>query len=301
MFKTFTNLFKPSKMSIIPIPCEELSTEIKVNSNTNNPDAAWNVLKEIIPKNCYNQLPLDTPVYENKVRFVCISDTHSKIDRMHHEIPSGDILIHAGDFTNSGSIDDVIKFSNFLKTLDHKFTHKIIIAGNHELSFDKTKNNKMLGFFDKNKINDQRDPRDFLENCIYLEESMVEIYGIKIYGAPWQPTFGGWAFNVDRGEPILKKWNKIPDNCDVLITHGPPLGFGDKVNGGYHVGCCELLTTIRERVRPKYHIFGHIHEDHGAWTDGQTTYLNPSICNFRYVPSNPPILFDIDLPEEGMK
>ena len=75
------------------------------------------------------------------------------------------------------------------------------------------------------------------------------------------------------------------------------MGFGDIVRGGYHVGCCELLSTIQERVKPKIHVFGHIHEDPGIFSDGHTTFINASTCNLQYQPKNPPIIFDIDLPE----
>ncbi|RMZ95345.1 metallophosphoesterase domain-containing 1 [Brachionus plicatilis] len=261
--------------------------EIQVNKNTNNPDQAWNVLSRKIKKTSCNHLPLDLPIYPDKVRFVCISDTHNSIERMKYEIPSGDILLHAGDFTMNGSLKDVEKFSKNLENLQSKFSYIVLIAGNHELSFDKN--------CDRNTVT--QDPKIYLKNFLYLEDNLIELFGIKIYGSPWQPKFGNWAFNLNRGEEILKKWNKIPNECDVLITHGPPLGFGDIINGGYHVGCCELLSTIRERVKPKYHIFGHIHEDPGVWTDEQTTFINASTCNLRYKPANPPIIFDIPLPE----
>lgn len=75
-----------------------------------------------------------------------------------------------------------------------------------------------------------------------------------------QPEFGGWAFNARRGEECLAKWNLIPNDTDILITHGPPVGYGDKMYSDKNVGCVELLTTIQNRVKPKYHIFGHIHE-----------------------------------------
>ena len=75
-----------------------------------------------------------------------------------------------------------------------------------------------------------------------------------------QPRFGDWAFNVDRGEPILKHWNKIPDNTDVLLTHGPALGYGDRLKCGGLSGCSELFATITDRVQPKFHICGPIHE-----------------------------------------
>ena len=79
-------------------------------------------------------------------------------------------------------------------------------------------------------------------------------------GTPWQPEFGGWAFNLKRGEECVKKWNLIPEDTDVLITHGPPLGFGDLCSTGIRAGCVDLLQSVQNRVKPKYHVYGHIHE-----------------------------------------
>lgn len=75
-----------------------------------------------------------------------------------------------------------------------------------------------------------------------------------------QPEFRKWAFNLPRGGQCLSKWNIIPDNTDILVTHTPPLGFGDLCCTGVRAGCVELLSTVQQRVLPKYHIFGHIHE-----------------------------------------
>jgi Icc-related predicted phosphoesterase len=134
-----------------------------------------------------------------------------------------------------------------------------------------------------------------------LEDDSVELYGIKIYGSPWTPTSGcGWGFNAERGEVILNKWNKIPNDIDVLLTHGPPIGYGDLTIRNDRAGCVELLTTIEQRVKPKFHIFGHIHEDCGMWSNGTTTFINAS-CDIRYKATNSPIIFDINLPEKFKK
>jgi len=79
------------------------------------------------------------------------------------------------------------------------------------------------------------------------------------------------------------------------------LGFGDECQGGIRAGCCELLSTIQQRVKPKFHIAGHIHEDYGILTDGTTTYINASTCSLKYQPINPPIIFDLELPENLSK
>ncbi|XP_064594814.1 metallophosphoesterase MPPED2-like [Liolophura sinensis] len=281
--------------------------KITVHPLTKNPTKAWQKLqvKQSISK--VTPLDPDTPVQIDKVRFVCISDTHARVERLQDFIPEGDVLLHAGDITNVGLPFEIEKFNEFLGKLPHK--HKIVIAGNHDLTFDddmvKTKRHDLEMRFNirKEKFEDYLNERgiasvkSLLTNCTYLEDSMAEVYGIRIYGAPWQPEFCDWGFNLPRGQACLDKWNKIPEDVDILITHGPPIGHGDKCFDGSHVGCVELLSTIQQRIFPKYHVFGHVHEGYGVTTDGVTTYINASTCTLQYKPRNPPIIFDIPLPE----
>jgi len=210
---------------------------------------------------------------EKKLRVVCMSDTHTKHDKV--KVPEGDILIHAGDFTNRGSLLDIRRFSAFLGRQPHKY--KIVIAGNHDMSFELTPDLA------------QKE----LTNCIYLQDSGIEIEGVKIYGSPWQPEFCNWGFNLQRGAPLKEKWDLIPNDTDILITHGPPYGIGDQTNHKEKVGCDELLYAIKKRIHPKVHICGHIHEAYGVDYDSNTTYINASICTFHYQATNPCIVFDI--------
>lgn len=145
------------------------------------------------------------------------------------------------------------------------------------------------------------EPRQFLTSCTYLEDELCEVLGLKIYGTPWQPEFGSWAFNLPRGQACLDKWNKIPAGIDILISHGPPIGHGDLCHGGIRAGCVELLSTIQNRVKPKYHVFGHVHVGYGITSDGQVTYINASTCDRNYHPINPAIVFDLNLPEGQSK
>ncbi|XP_013381694.1 metallophosphoesterase MPPED2 [Lingula anatina] len=281
---------------------------IKVHQFTDNPTKAWSMLKVKQKVKKVTCLPLDTPIYPDKVRFVCISDTHHQTHKM-NPIPNGDVLLHAGDFTFHGEIDQTIAFNEFLGSLPHKY--KVVIAGNHDITFDEESlatrpNLKHVFRIDVDKLKatlcsktGKENPHmwDLLTNCIYLQDSAIDIYGLKIYGSPWQPEFCGWGFNVTRGKDILEKWNLIPKDVDVLLTHGPPIGHGDICFDGLRTGCVELLSVIQNRVQPKYHIFGHIHEGYGVTTDGTTTFINASTCTLRYKPTNPPILFDLPLPE----
>ncbi|PAV71278.1 hypothetical protein WR25_03069 [Diploscapter pachys] len=149
-------------------------------------------------------LRLDAPIHSNKVRFVCISDTHDQLADFLPDIPDGDVLIHAGDFTNSGDVSSVIKFNQELGTLPHK--HKIVIAGNHELGFEdgEPMNDKQLAGLNMLGI---KKAYELLSNCTYLCDKHIEIYGLKLYGAPWHPM-PGYSFYRPRGQKILHKWNQ---------------------------------------------------------------------------------------------
>lgn len=143
--------------------------------------------------------------------------------------------------------------------------------------------------------------KQYLTNCTYLEDEAIEILGLKIYGTPWQPEFCKWAFNLPRGAECLEKWNKIPENLDILITHTPPLGHGDLCCTMVRAGCVELLNTVQCRVKPKYHVFGHVHEGYGITSDGKIIFINASTCDINYLPNNLPIVFDISLPSHIVK
>jgi Icc-related predicted phosphoesterase len=204
------------------------------------------------------------------VSIVAISDTHGFHNAV--DIPEADILVFAGDITMHGELKIVENFNNYLGDLPHSM--KIVIAGNHDFCFE-------------------RDPEasaDILTNGIYLQDQAIEIQGIRFYGSPWQPWFYDWAFNLQRGPEIREKWDLIPEDTDVLITHGPPLGHGDRVLQGESVGCQDLLETV-ERVQPKIHIFGHIHEGFGITHNENTTFINASICDAAYQPRNAPIFY----------
>jgi len=245
------------------------------------------------------------PVPAGKARIVCISDTHSQVSKMSHAVPDGDILIHAGDFTLCGHLDEVRQFNSWLGSLPHP--HKIVVAGNHDLSFDPNfrgshHSSSFAKDLDKHYAHEGKDGQQEevandikkeLTNCIYLEDQSVTLRGIKIHGSPWQPEYKNWAFNLPRGEALLDKWKKIPDDTDILVTHTPPVGYGDLTDSGLHVGCVDLLNSVTRRIKPKFHVFGHVHEGYGVRSDGKTVFVNASICNYGYQPENKPIIFDI--------
>ncbi|RXM31733.1 Metallophosphoesterase MPPED2 [Acipenser ruthenus] len=210
--------------------------------------------------------PYDTPKPAGHTRFVCVSDTHSRTDGI--QMPYGDVLLHTGDLTELGLPSEVKKFNDWLGSLPYEF--KIVIAGNHELTFDKEFMSELVKqdyyrfpSVSKLKPEDFDNVQSLLSNCLYLQDSEVTVKGFRIYGAPWTPWFNGWGFNLPRGQSLLDKWNLIPEGIDILMTHGPPLGFRDWVPKELQrVGCVELLNTVQRRVRPKLHVFGGIHEEY---------------------------------------
>ena len=191
------------------------------------------------------------------LRIVCVSDTHGNHGRT--ILPPGDILLHTGDLTRHGKLDEVEEFNGWLGTLDPLYQHKIVIAGNHDFCFHESPS----------------EARTRLTNAIYLEDEGVEIAGIRIYGSPWQPWFGGWAFNLQRGSELAAIWARIPSDTDILLTHGPPEGILDRNRHGDCCGCRDLLHRVME-IRPRLHVFGHIHEAAGQIEIDQIRFLNAS-------------------------
>lgn len=211
---------------------------------------------------------------------VFISDTHGKQNWIarEYDFPPADMIIHAGDVSMTGDIWDVEPFLQWFSELPYEY--KVFIAGNHDFLFDVNK------YIAQSMIP---------ENVIYLQDSGVEIEGLKLWGSPVTPPFMSWAFNVDTDKRI-EHWNMIPDDTDILITHGPPYGELDLSTYKHeHVGCPYLASAVKERIRPKIHVFGHVHTDYGVEEGKYTTFVNACVLNGRYAVDGkqPPILLDI--------
>ncbi len=210
------------------------------------------------------------------MKIVCISDTHGLHDKI--VLPEGDMIIHAGDCTNFGSTAQVIEFLDWFSQLNYKY--KIFIAGNHDFFFEEQEEyiiEALLGLYPE---------------VTYLEDSGIIIESIKIWGSPYTPTFFNWAFMRDRGNEIKQHWDEIPNDTDILITHGPPMRILDTTSEYKNVGCEDLLSAIN-KIKPKYNIFGHIHGSYGTYKDCNTTFVNASICDEKYNPINKPIIIKI--------
>jgi Icc-related predicted phosphoesterase len=210
-------------------------------------------------------------------KITVISDTHNKHNQLKPYLDGGDIILCAGDISGAGRKSEVENFCKWFDGIDNYDT-KIFIAGNHDWLF-------------------QTDPNLAKEivysyNIKYLQDSFIIVNGVKIYGSPWQPEFLSWAFNLPRGQMIATKWAMIPEDTDILITHGPPFGYRDTVKiGSDNSGCVDLLDRVL-LVKPKYHIFGHIHGGYGKDNYDGINFINASNLNEGYVFSNLPINFE---------
>ena len=220
-----------------------------------------------------------------KKRITFISDTHTKHDKVSGFLTGGDLLVHAGDLTGRGYITEIENFMTWYDNIKNYDT-KVFIAGNHDFGFEND-NEKVKGLLTGYKTIE------------YLQDDLLMVGDdydkmVKIWGTPWQPEFHNWAFNLPRGEKLKEKWDMIPVDVDILITHGPPFGKLDYVPyDSVNVGCEELMKRVEE-VKPKIHVFGHIHEGYGYVFDGNTHFINAAVLNGRYEFRNKPITVDWD-------
>lgn len=234
-------------------------------------------------------------------RFVCVSDTHG----LHRgvAIPQGDVLIHAGDFTNTGEESQVQDFAQWLVEEKQKggFNHVVVIAGNHDITMHedyyhetgKDRFHRHTKSYDPKRVRAIL-TKDFEQDITYLEDGLFTLpNGCRIWGSPWQPEFCDWAFNLPRGQLCRQKWDLVPADVDVLVTHGPPLGRGDLCSGGNRAGCVDLLEQIQSRIKPRVHVAGHIHEAFGVSSDGTTAFINASTCTSQYKSIHPAVVFDL--------
>jgi Icc-related predicted phosphoesterase len=201
-----------------------------------------------------------------------LSDTHNQHAKFKCE--GGDILIHAGDATLRGTEVEILNFLDWYAEQD--YSHLIFVPGNHDFGFERIP--KLLAEACQDR------------NIILLNDSGVYVEEIKIWGSPVQPWFHNWAFNRDRGPDIKHHWDMIPQDTEILITHGPPAGFLDVVtnadgtpNG--RVGCQDLMDKIL-KSQIKLHVFGHIHEARGVDYLGPTTFVNASCLDRMYCPQS---------------
>lgn len=211
------------------------------------------------------------------MRLVCLSDTHNRTEGL--TVPEGDLLLHAGDLTGSGSEEEVEQAAGWLASLPHR--HKVVVAGNHDWLF-------------------QREPAKArallaqVPGLTYLEDEAATVAGLSVHGSPWQPWFFDWAFNLPRdGEELAAVWAKVQPGVDVLLTHSPAHGILDRTLDGREVGC-ERLRQALERIRPRLHVFGHIHEAAGTLERDGTRHVNAAVLDARYRRRRAPTVIDLE-------
>ncbi len=203
------------------------------------------------------------------MRLVAVADTHLFHDG--YEVPDGDVLVHAGDLLRGGTLDELSVAARWLREQPHR--HKVIVAGNHDWAF----------------VRAAAQAREVLGDMIYLQDDETTLDGVRFYGSPWQPTFQDWAFNLERGPALAAIWARIPVGIDVLVTHSPPRGIGDRIADTNRAGCEQLRDRVAV-VRPRLHLFGHIHQDGGSWTDHGTVFANVTTWECERAPT----VIDID-------
>lgn len=228
------------------------------------------------------------------MRISVISDTHTRHNLVTKDLPGGDLLLHTGDLMNSGYVEkDVIEFCNWYSSIDN-YESKVFIAGNHD---------RMFQDFPE-KI---QEILEFHKSIDYVQDDTLVLYGdgpegnspednIRIYGSPWQPWFYDWAFNLPKnGIGLASKWEAIPKNTDILLTHGPAWGILDTVAGRQfdNLGC-ELLAERIQQIQPKIHVCGHIHSGYGYKFKNGTHFFNASVLDEQYEYTQKPITFDWD-------
>lgn len=214
------------------------------------------------------------------MKIVAISDTHNKHKQLDmSKYPKDATLVIAGDITSSGKAHEIVDFMLWVESLDFKY--KILIAGNHDRGIENL-------------------PEDFAElmtdfkDIIYLENSSITLDGVKFYGTPNTPAFCNWAFNKTAAE-MKETWDKVPEDTDVLISHGPPNGVLDLVVNNWsplpNVGCAAMSAMLVEKSIP-YCVVGHIHEQGGNHVRYHNTdVFNASVLNERYEMVNKPTEF----------
>lgn len=204
----------------------------------------------------------------------CLSDTHNR--HKHFTMPGGDLLIHSGDASMGGNKSEILNFLDWYA--QQPYGIKIYVPGNHDWiceeqpEFVKEEATKRGIFL----LNDE---------ALLVKDAYNPDINIKVWGSPVQPEFHNWAFNRTRGDEIAQHWALIPDDTEILITHGPPLHMRDWTYRGENVGCWDLEHTIATRLRKlKLHVFGHIHEGAGyTYKDGKV-YVNASALDGFYSP-----------------
>ena len=200
------------------------------------------------------------------MKIVCISDTHNRHREL--DMPEGDILIHAGDFTHNGSKAEVQDFLNWLDNLEVKYGYILVVPGNHDKCLANKSQFNVDWFWEHAGatllIDQSTNTRAIRRNTtLSIPDAGIFDAQVSIYGSPYTPLWGNGRTFMKSRDRLNKTWANIPGETDLLITHGPPKGILDTVANGQTVGCKSLYNHVL-RVKPKLHVFGHVHDNYGG-------------------------------------
>ena len=208
------------------------------------------------------------------MKIVALSDTHNQHKKI--VIPDGDILVHCGDFSNTGAMHEIQSFANWFGKQSHKI--KILVPGNHEVSMDPLFYDTNWKKFHKKKV---EIPTDYWTSrgIIVLNNETITIEGIKIWGCPALPSNqDNWAFHFTSFQESDNTFKEIND-IDIMITHSPPYGILDIVSSGINIGNEEMVVHVTDRIRPKLCLFGHVHRPGNFINEHGTHFYNVAMCN----------------------
>ncbi|MDT0293427.1 metallophosphatase domain-containing protein [Mesonia ostreae] len=205
------------------------------------------------------------------MKLVCIADTHTREKRLH--IPFGNVLIHAGDFSETGTLRETKAFLTWFTSHNHH--HKILVPGNHDFFLHKENLEKLT---------------TYLKDVHLLINTSVIIEGYHFWGSPNTSLGKPWAFGLEPSE-IEQHWKQIPRQANVIITHNPPYDILDHTKN-HRVGCPYLKKEVQE-IQPKYHIFGHAHDNYGNIKLGKTTYINATSFDDKFTTPNEPVVLEL--------
>jgi Icc-related predicted phosphoesterase len=207
-----------------------------------------------------------------------ISDTHCRhLEIPTNQLPGGDFLIHTGDFSNNGNLTQCNEFLSWFEK-QTQYKHRIFIAGNHDRLAESDP-----GLF-----------RSLIPaNCHYLEDSGIELEGLKFWGTPVTTQFRNWAFNKSYTD-LHKHFNYIPDNTNIVLTHGGPYGLElQTLENGIDIGMEPLNEKLMDLPELLVSAFGHIHHSYGQLKLGETHFVNSAICGENYKVTNKPITIQL--------
>lgn len=198
------------------------------------------------------------------MRLVAFADTHQFHDEL--VVPDGDVVVAAGDVCRGGEREELENFLGWFEALPHR--HKLFVAGNHDGCLEGEFLDVVAAHVDVE----------------FLEDRGVVVEGVSFYGSPWTPRFHDWFFMKERGAPLKERWDQIPSGLDVLITHGPPQMILDDISkyraaavllddDDKYAGCADLRERVKV-VKPRVHLFGHIHSQRGELVEDGVRYYN---------------------------